>query len=121
MNSSSALARKLSQEIQGECLFDDFSRGRYSTDASIYQLMPIGVVVPKHIDDVEAAMDDQWKKGILHGRCLRDSPIQYENEIEGLLVVNTASHPWKKGKPWAKEWSMELKWHERRFVLRTSR
>ena len=26
--------------------------------------------------------------------------IQYENEIEGLLVVNTASHPWKKGKPW---------------------
>ena len=56
MNSSSALARKLSQEIQGECLFDDFSRGRYSTDASIYQLMPIGVVVPKHIDDVEAAI-----------------------------------------------------------------
>ena len=26
--------------------------------------------------------------------------IQYEDEIEGLLVVNTASHPWKKGKPW---------------------
>ena len=64
MNSSSALARKLSQEIQGECLFDDFSRGRYSTDASIYQLMPIGVVVPKHIDDVEAAIKIARDEGI---------------------------------------------------------
>ena len=26
--------------------------------------------------------------------------IQYEDEIEGLLVINTASHPWKKSKPW---------------------
>ena len=64
MKSSSALARKLSQEIQGECLFDDFSRGRYSTDASIYQLMPIGVVVPKHIDDVEAAIKIARDEGI---------------------------------------------------------
>ena len=47
MENISSLARRLKQEVQGDVLFDDFSRGRYSTDASIYQLMPIGVVIPK--------------------------------------------------------------------------
>jgi FAD/FMN-containing dehydrogenase/Fe-S oxidoreductase len=48
----SALARRLVREIEGEVLFDAFSRGRYSTDASIYQIEPIGVVVPKTPEDV---------------------------------------------------------------------
>src|SRR6266571_4448234 len=39
-----ALARRLSREIEGEVLFDPASRGRYSTDASIYQIDP-GVVL----------------------------------------------------------------------------
>ena len=42
-----ALAAHLARELEGEVLFDAFSRGRYSTDASIYQIEPIGVVVPK--------------------------------------------------------------------------
>ena len=41
------LERLLRREIEGDVLFDRFSRGRYATDASIYQMMPIGVVVPK--------------------------------------------------------------------------
>jgi FAD/FMN-containing dehydrogenase len=41
------LAAKLRRELEGEVLFDSFSRGRYSTDASIYQIEPIGVVVPR--------------------------------------------------------------------------
>jgi FAD/FMN-containing dehydrogenase/Fe-S oxidoreductase len=52
----SALAQRLRRAIEGEVLFDAFSRGRYSTDASIYQVEPIGVVVPKTEDDVRAAM-----------------------------------------------------------------
>ena len=43
---NSALSAKLKKELRGEVLFDNFSRGRYSTDASIYQLMPVGVVIP---------------------------------------------------------------------------
>ena len=43
----SALAARLRREIDGEVLFDAASRGRYSTDASIYQIEPIGVVVPR--------------------------------------------------------------------------
>ena len=51
-----ALAARLGREIEGEILFDAFSRGRYSTDASIYQIEPIGVVVPKTAADIDAAI-----------------------------------------------------------------
>ncbi len=52
----SALARRLGGALQGEVLFDRFSRGRYSTDASHYQVEPLGIVVPKSADDVRCAM-----------------------------------------------------------------
>ena len=52
----SALAARLSRELEGDVLFDAASRGRYSTDASIYQIEPIGVVVPKHNQDVIRAI-----------------------------------------------------------------
>ncbi len=48
----SALAARLRREIEGDVLFDAFSRGRYSTDASIYQIEPIGVVIPKTEEDI---------------------------------------------------------------------
>ena len=41
----SPLATRLRREADAEVLFDAASRGRYSTDASIYQVEPIGVVV----------------------------------------------------------------------------
>src|SRR5580704_1202480 len=50
------LALRLLRETGGEVLFDDGSRGRYSTDASIYQIVPVGVFVPKNAQDVEAAI-----------------------------------------------------------------
>ncbi|UYG02862.1 FAD-binding protein [Halomonas sp. LR3S48] len=51
------LAARLSRELQGEVLFDHASRGRYSTDASIYQVMPIGVVIPRDQEDLKLALD----------------------------------------------------------------
>ena len=53
----SELARRLRSAVQGEVLFDRASRGRYSTDASIYQIEPVGVLVPQSHDDVRAAID----------------------------------------------------------------
>lgn len=50
------LQRRLRADTQGELLFDTASRGRYATDASIYQQMPVGVFVPKTADDVAAAL-----------------------------------------------------------------
>jgi len=52
----SRLEHRLSRETQGEVLFDAFSRGRYSTDASIYQIEPLGVVVPKSREDAATAI-----------------------------------------------------------------
>ncbi|MBL8706192.1 MAG: FAD-binding oxidoreductase, partial [Rhodospirillales bacterium] len=52
----SSLAARLRREIEGEVLFDAFARGRYSTDASIYQVEPIGVVVPRTAQDIATAM-----------------------------------------------------------------
>ena len=47
----------LRRELRGEVLFDRASRGRYATDASIYQIMPIGVVVPRDQADLLRALD----------------------------------------------------------------
>ncbi|HXE48879.1 MAG TPA: FAD-binding oxidoreductase, partial [Ramlibacter sp.] len=51
------LARRLAAETHGEVLFSPADRGRYATDASIYQVMPVGVFVPHSSDDVKLALD----------------------------------------------------------------
>ncbi|HEV8339305.1 MAG TPA: FAD-linked oxidase C-terminal domain-containing protein [bacterium] len=51
-----ALAAALSDAVRGEVRFDHFSRVLYATDASIYQIMPLGVVLPRDTDDVRAAL-----------------------------------------------------------------
>jgi FAD/FMN-containing dehydrogenase/Fe-S oxidoreductase len=48
---SIAIEDRLAREITGDVFFDTFNRGRYATDASFYQIMPAGVVVPRNIDE----------------------------------------------------------------------
>src|SRR5438045_2657403 len=55
--SDSELAQRLSRVVEGELMFDAASRARYATDASIYQVMPLGVLVPRNHEDVRAAFD----------------------------------------------------------------
>src|SRR5436305_10032483 len=50
------LEEQLTRETTGEVLFDRFNRGRYATDASFYQILPAGVVVPRTIDDALRAL-----------------------------------------------------------------
>jgi FAD/FMN-containing dehydrogenase/Fe-S oxidoreductase len=50
------LERRLKAELTGEVQFDRFSRGRYATDASHYQIMPIGVVAPRTIEEADRAI-----------------------------------------------------------------
>src|SRR5882762_2611611 len=47
----SKLEQRLRSDISGDVLFDPFNRGRYATDASFYQIIPAGVVVPRTMDD----------------------------------------------------------------------
>ena len=51
------LAARLTSETGGEVLFSAADRGRYATDASIYQMMPAGVFVPRSMPDVRTALD----------------------------------------------------------------
>jgi len=51
------LAERLAAETTGEVLFSPADRGRYATDASIYQVMPLGVFVPKSAEDARIALD----------------------------------------------------------------
>src|ERR671923_3028321 len=48
---------ELKKRIEGDIRFDRYSRLLYSTDASIYQIEPIGVVVPRHKGDVQAVIE----------------------------------------------------------------
>ena len=51
-----ALERRLLGAVRGAVRFDAGTRGRYATDASIYQIAPAGVVMPLDADDVAAAL-----------------------------------------------------------------
>src|SRR5438874_1927391 len=58
------LERRLKAAVGGEVLFDRFSRGRYATDASHYQIMPLGVVAPRSIEDAERALAIAREEGV---------------------------------------------------------
>jgi hypothetical protein len=60
----SRLEARLRRETQAAVLFDPFSRGRYATDASIYQIEPLGVVVPKSREDAAAAIAIAREEGV---------------------------------------------------------
>ena len=53
----STLEDRLRDAVKGEVLFDRASRGRYSTDASIYQVEPVGIVIPRDETDLGIALD----------------------------------------------------------------
>ncbi|MFM7459682.1 MAG: FAD-binding and (Fe-S)-binding domain-containing protein [Burkholderiales bacterium] len=60
----SQLARELTKHCDGEVLFDAASRGRYATDASIYQITPVGVFVPRSIAAAQVAIEVTAMHGI---------------------------------------------------------
>ncbi len=51
------LQQEFSRAIGGEVRFDRYNRVLYSTDASIYQIEPLGVVLPRHADDLPAIVE----------------------------------------------------------------
>ena len=59
-----SLAARLGAELEGEVLFDSFTRGLYSTDASIYQIEPAGVVVPRTTADVLRTLEIAHEAGL---------------------------------------------------------
>jgi FAD/FMN-containing dehydrogenase/Fe-S oxidoreductase len=60
---SEALQRELQHRISGEVRFDAVSRALYATDASVYQIEPLGVVIPRTREDMVACVDVARRHG----------------------------------------------------------
>ncbi|MBI3493608.1 MAG: FAD-binding protein [Acidobacteria bacterium] len=58
------LQRELEDQIAGEVRFDRVSRALYSTDASVYQIAPLGIVVPRTREDVVRTVDIARRHGV---------------------------------------------------------
>lgn len=56
-SATSDLEQELKKAVGGEVRFDSYSRAMYSTDASIYRMEPVGVVIPRDADDVSAVLE----------------------------------------------------------------
>ena len=57
VNDMNDVSRDLTKRLAGEVRFDDMTRVLYSTDASIYEIEPLGVVIPRTTDDVLATVE----------------------------------------------------------------
>ena len=87
--SATPLARHLRDALRGDVLFDAASRGRYATDASIYQIMPIGVVVPRDQADLRVALDIARNQNVpILARGAGTS--QCGQTVAGALVIDTS-------------------------------
>jgi FAD/FMN-containing dehydrogenase/Fe-S oxidoreductase len=59
-----ALARVLDRLVDGEVRFDEYTRTLYATDASAYEVPPVGVVFPRHTEDVAAVVEHCREEGV---------------------------------------------------------
>jgi FAD/FMN-containing dehydrogenase/Fe-S oxidoreductase len=86
-----ALERKLKRAIGGDVLFGRFDRGRYATDASIYQVMPAGVVVPRTRDEAVTAMAVAREEGV-SVLARGGGTSQCGQTVNDALVIDTSKH-----------------------------
>lgn len=104
-----ALEKTLRDEIQGDVSFDPQVLGIYATDASNYQLPPLGLVVPRHAEDVVAALRIANAQGIpvmargggtsLAGQAVgRALILDFSKYMNALLEVSPAGR-WARVQP----------------------
>ena len=106
------LVQELRKRVSGEVRFDEFSefsRVLYSTDASIYQMMPVGVVLPRTKEDVLAVIDLAHRERIpvlprgagtsLSGQTVNHAIVlDFSKFMDGLLEVNPEER-WARVEP----------------------
>ena len=100
---------ELDRRAAGEVRTDDVSRVLYSTDASIYQVMPYGVLLPKTVEDVHAAVELAHAYGVpllprtagssLAGQAVNEAlVIDMTRHLDGVLEVNVEEQ-WVRVQP----------------------
>jgi FAD/FMN-containing dehydrogenase/Fe-S oxidoreductase len=104
-----AVIRDLEQRIAGEVRFDPMTKVLYSTDASIYEIEPLGVVIPRHTDDVVATIEIAARHRVpvlprgggtsLAGQsCGRAIHVDVSKHLNGVLEVNPEER-WARVQP----------------------
>src|SRR2546428_10011999 len=94
------LEHELRKVVAGDVRFDPISRLLYSTDASMYQVEPVGVVIPRDADDVQAAVEVAGKLGVailprgggtsLTGQTVNHALVlDFSRYMDRVLEVNT--------------------------------
>ncbi len=103
------IADELRRRVDGEVRFDPYSRLLYSTDASIYQMEPVGVVIPRSTADVQAVVDFAAREGIpvlprsggtsLAGQTVNHAIVlDFSKYLNNVLEVNAAEQ-WARVQP----------------------
>ena len=103
------IADELTRRVDGEVRFDPYSRLLYSTDASIYQMEPIGVVIPRTSDDVQAVVEFAAGEGLpvlpraggtsLAGQTVNHAIVlDFSKYLNNVLEVN-AEEGWARVQP----------------------
>jgi FAD/FMN-containing dehydrogenase/Fe-S oxidoreductase len=103
------LAEELRRRVSGEVRFDKMSRLLYSTDASIYQIEPVGVVIPKTVEDVLAVVEAANRYGVpvlprgggtsLAGQTVgRAIVVDFSKYLRNVIEVN-AEEQWVRAQP----------------------
>ena len=85
------LERKLKAEISGDVLFSGFDRGRYATDASHYQMTPVGVVIPETMEEAERAITIARAEGV-SVTARGGGTSQCGQTINNGLVIDCSKH-----------------------------
>src|SRR6267143_550679 len=103
------LERELRKVVEGEVRFDAYSRLLYSTDASMYRVEPVGVVIPRHAGDVPAVLEVANRSGTpvlprgggtsLTGQTVnRAIVVDFSPHMNRLLELN-AEEGWARVEP----------------------
>ena len=103
------LEHDLRRVVEGEVRFDKMTRLLYATDASMYQMEPIGVVIPRHAGDVQAALEVANRQNVpilprgggtsLNGQTVnRAIVLDFSPHMNRVLEVNEAEG-WARVEP----------------------
>ena len=104
-----SLVDELARRVEGEVRFDQMTRALYSTDASIYQIEPVGVVIPESVEDVIAVVETAGGHGVpvlprgggtsLAGQAVgRAIVMDFSKSMRDVLEVN-AEEGWVRVQP----------------------
>ncbi len=104
-----SIIEQIQKHVRGDVLADEYSLGMYSTDASIYQIKPIAIVLPKDDEDVKAAIKVAYDHNItilprgagtsLAGQTVGESIIlDFSKYMNSILEINEADK-WVRVQP----------------------